>query len=218
MQSVCRTRFRRLRPIGQVSGSPCRAAGQDSPGRRPCGGTRAGPGSLRLVIELAPADTVEEALPLGPVVEEHPASGVAGDAEQHPVRARACGDDRAGDERDLKRAISGARSLPCLRGQIEAKLRDGRLGPYCAQTSPYLLVRQIGTHLPTSRVSSARVSPPPVQPAASIELPTNPTFTPQRYTATRVQSQDMDAPRQKQPARWSSTTPHACRNQYHQCN
>src|SRR6202050_1849330 len=77
------------------------------------------------VVELAGPHAVQEALPLVPVVDEHPVVWVAGHAHQHPLRA---GSQVLVDERDLEGAIAVAGPLPVLCDQINAEFRNGRLG------------------------------------------------------------------------------------------
>src|SRR5580693_10659625 len=69
------------------------------------------------VVELAGPHAVQEALPLVPVVDEHPVVWVAGHAHQHPLRASS---QVLVDERDLEGAIAAAGPLPVLRDQIDA--------------------------------------------------------------------------------------------------
>src|ERR1700728_5209386 len=80
---------------------------------------------LTRVVELACPHAVQEALPLVPVVDEHPVVWVAGHPHQHPLRATS---QVLVDERDLEGAITVAGPLPVLCDQIDAEFRNGRLG------------------------------------------------------------------------------------------
>src|ERR1022692_4810160 len=78
----------------------------------------------RAVVEFALPHAVEEAHPLVPVIDKHPAGLVAGHAHQHPVAA---GPDGVTDEGNLDGPVALAGSLPGLRGDVDAQRLYRRL-------------------------------------------------------------------------------------------
>src|SRR5215813_394217 len=101
-------------------------------------------------VELTADGTVEEAQPLVSVIDQDPANRIADHPEQNPVDELAVRADLAswrragslssrnalvphlaGDECDLERAGSGARSVPLQTSQVHPETSGGGLRPMC---------------------------------------------------------------------------------------
>ena len=93
--------------------------------------TLLGGSGFRGVVELAVARTVEEALPLVPVEDEHAMLSIPSHAHQDPLRARV-----GAGEGHLEGAVAAAGTSPGLRVGVNAELGDRGLGGHGFLATP----------------------------------------------------------------------------------